>query len=127
MGPRQSHMAESLGERRIDIDLLIRDHAGQNRGDGDIENRAEGERGDNADGNVTGWIARLLSVSRDRIETDVGVKYDGRPGHHSEGLTGRSFGDHADDDEDTGGAIMGPGLDFSTIFSILTCGSGSWA
>src|SRR6266542_2311258 len=90
MGPRQTHMAEGLGERRIDIDLLIRDHAGQDRGDGDIENRAEGERGNDANGNVAAWSARLLGVSRDRIKTDVGVKYDRRAGHHSEGLAGRS-------------------------------------
>ena len=40
MNPRQPDLTESFGDGGIDIDLLIRNHAGQDRGDGDIKNRA---------------------------------------------------------------------------------------
>ena len=38
--------------RRVDVDLVVGDHAGQHRRDDDVEDGADDERGDDADGHV---------------------------------------------------------------------------
>src|SRR5437016_1775139 len=45
---------------------------------------------DDTDGHVTTWIACLLGMGRDRIETDVGEKHDGGAGQYPERLSTRS-------------------------------------
>ena len=80
--------------RRIDVDLLVRNHAGQDRGDGDVKNRAQDKRTDDADRHVAARIARFFGVGRDRVEADVGVENDSRAGHHAERLAARSMLSH---------------------------------
>ena len=82
--PGQADLAEGVRNRRVDVDLVVGDHAGEHGGDGDVENGAEHQRGDDADGHVARRIAGLLGVGRDRIEADVGEEDDRGAGQHAD-------------------------------------------
>ena len=68
---------QSLGvqrrrERCADVDLAVREHAGQHGRDRDVQHRADGQRPHDADCQVALGPAGLLGVGRDRVEPDVG-------------------------------------------------------
>ena len=54
--------------------------------DRDVEDRADDQRGDDADRHVALRVLGLLGVGRDRVEADVGEEDDRRPGEHAERL-----------------------------------------
>ena len=62
----------------VEVDLVVRDHAGQHGRHQDVEDRAEPERGDDGDRYVALRIAGLLGVGRDGIEANVGEEDVGR-------------------------------------------------
>ena len=71
-GDRKPANRERPRNRGVEVDLVVRDHAGQHGRHQDVEDRAEPERGDDRDRYVALRIAGLLGVGRDRVEADVG-------------------------------------------------------
>ena len=56
----------------------IRHEPREDRGDDDVDDRAEDERPDDADGHVAPRVLALLGARRDGVEADVGEEDDGR-------------------------------------------------
>ena len=57
---------------------VVRNDAGEDRGDDDVDDRADDERADDADRQVALRDSRLLGDGRDRVEADVGEEDDRR-------------------------------------------------
>ena len=58
--------------------------------DRDVEDGADDERGDDADGHVALRVLGLLGVGGDRVEADVGEEDDRRAGQHAQRLAARA-------------------------------------
>ena len=56
----------------------VGDDAGEDQRDGDVEHRADGERAEDADGQIALRVARLLGGGGDGVEADVGEEDHGR-------------------------------------------------
>ena len=76
--PLRTERVDRRRNRRCDVELRERDDAGEDRGRRHVEDRADDERAQDADGHVLARILRFLSGSRDGIETDVGKEHDRR-------------------------------------------------
>ena len=83
--PAQSDPLERHGDGGVHVDLVVGDHAGEHEGHGDVQDRADEQRGDDAEGDVPLRIAGLLGVGRDRVEPDVGEEDHRGPGQHAHG------------------------------------------
>ena len=70
-----------LGDRGLGIDVGVGDHARDDRGHADVQDRAYRQRGQNANGHVARRINGFFRVSGDGVEADVGEEDDGRPQH----------------------------------------------
>ena len=84
--PGQSDLAERVGHRGVDVDLIVRHHPGEDRRHGDVEHGADRKRGDDRDRHVAVRLSGLLGVGRNGVEADVGEEDDGGPCEHPEGL-----------------------------------------
>ena len=62
---------------------LVRNHTGQHGHHGDVQDRANKERGNDADGHVALGVLGLLRVGGDRVEADVGEEDDRCPGQYA--------------------------------------------
>ena len=107
-GPVHAEQREGLGQRlRRAADLLDRHHARQHERRRDVEDRADRERPDHADGHVLLRVPALLGGGRDGVESDVGEEDERRAGPDARQAVGRErvpVGrldvDRADDDEE---------------------------
>ena len=75
-----THRPERLGERCVDLDVGVLDHAGHDQRDRDVQDGADRERGEDADGHVALRVLGLLRRGRDDVEADVGEEHQGRAG-----------------------------------------------
>src|SRR5262245_28428426 len=78
MNPWKSDLAECLRNRRIDVNLIVRNHSCEHGRNGDIENRAQGERSEDTDRYVATRVARLFSVCRHRVKANISEEDDRR-------------------------------------------------
>ncbi|OPZ81795.1 MAG: hypothetical protein BWY77_00475 [bacterium ADurb.Bin431] len=74
------------------LEFRIGDQPRKDRGDHNIKNGADEQRGDDADGQVAAGIARLLCRGRDRIKADIGKEDDRRPGAYPRPAVGGKGG-----------------------------------
>ena len=81
--PRQPFGRERGRQRLRRAELLPRRHPGEHGRDGEVEERANTERSEDADRQITRWIVRLFGGRRDRIEADVRKEDDRRGGDDS--------------------------------------------
>ena len=79
---RQRKALERVDDRRgvVGRDGAPGHHAGEHQSHADVQNRADDQRGDDADGHVALWIAALLTGGGDGVEADVGEEDDGAAG-----------------------------------------------
>ena len=85
--PRAARPAEGVGDRRVDVDLVVGHHAGQHGGDGDVEDRAEQRATTMMPiGTSRCGLLGLLGVRRDRVEADVGEEDERGAGEHADRL-----------------------------------------
>ena len=90
------------------LELIVRHHAGQDGDDGDVQDRADHQRGDDADRHVALRVLGFLGVRGDGIEADVGEEDDGRPGQHAHRLAGGiALAEHRDAEEADAGPAVG--------------------
>ena len=76
-------IAKGRGDRRLLIDLRIRNHACNHRRDRDIQHGAQAERSQNGKRHVALRILGFFRVRRNRVEADVGKEDQRRPQHHA--------------------------------------------
>ena len=74
----EAAVQEGHGDRRFDVDFLPRHHAGEHGGHQDVENGADDQRGDDADGQVALRILGFLRGGGDGVESDIGEEDVGR-------------------------------------------------
>ena len=67
------------GDRVGNVELLVGNDARQDERDGDVEDRADAERDEDADGQVPLRVSRLLRGRRDGVEADVREEDHRRP------------------------------------------------
>ena len=102
-------MVQGIGHRRVGSfagnERGVFHHSQENDGDPDVENRADDQRTDDADGKITLRIFGFLRRGRDGIEADVSEKDDGAAGDDSgeargsERLPVGGMDEHAADDQ----------------------------
>ena len=61
--PGQPLLFESVSHRRVYVELVVRDHPGQHRSNGDVEDRAENKRNDDPYRHVALRVARFFRMS----------------------------------------------------------------
>ena len=69
-------------ERVGDVEPLVADDADEHGRDGDVDDGADRERDEDADGHVALGIPRLLRGGGDGVETDVGEEHDPGAAEH---------------------------------------------
>ena len=89
--PVQAPVGEGLGERIGHVlELVPLDHAGQDKRDGDIDDRANHQAGDNRHRHVPLRVACLFGRRRDRVKADVSEEdYPRRAGNARQSRWGR--------------------------------------
>ena len=102
-------MVQGIGHRRVGSfagnEGGVFHHSEENDGNSDVENRADDQRTDDADGKIALRIFGFLRRGGDGIETDVGEKHDCAAGDNpgeargSEGLPVGGIDQHAADDQ----------------------------
>src|SRR4030043_726814 len=79
--PADADPGEGCGEGVADVDLLIRNHTGQDKGYGEIEDDDDPQADHEAQGDCALGIAGFLGGRGDRVEPDVGEENEGGSGH----------------------------------------------
>ena len=79
LGPGQAYLCKCIGNRRVTVILLVRDHARQHGRDRDIQHRAEDERRDDTDRHIALGVLRLLGLGGYGIEADIAKKIVAAP------------------------------------------------
>ena len=80
--PSDAHCVQGLRNRRLDVNLCVGNHPGQDGRHNHVQNGTNTQRGHEPDRDVPLRIAGFLSRCGDRIETDVGKENDGRGRAH---------------------------------------------
>ena len=76
-GPGQAHLPEDRGEGGVRVDLGVGHHAHQGQGRRQVDEAAQAERADDAEGDIALRVTGLLGGDGHHVEAQEGEKHQG--------------------------------------------------